>query len=516
MAISFSKYIDITSGVGAGASVRQRDLIGRLFTTSELLPTGSMVEMTTSDDVKNYFGADSEEYRRALVYFGFVSKNIVSPKKISFASFTPDATAPKVFGGKITSNVASFESITNGSINVTMGATTNAITGIDFTGVATLSDVADAIKAAINDETGTMWTAADVTYDAVNKRFNLTGGAAGTAAMNIQAGGTGTNIATLINWIEGADPILYARFSDGAAVQTYADCASESASVNNNFGSFEFLPIQGAGLVYMPLADAVDVAVWNDSENVKFIFCLGVFYTDTSDYSDALLGYSGTALTLVEDTLTDYQYPEMIPMIVLAATDYTRRNATQNYMYQQVSGIDASVTSTSISNALDLLRVNYYGQTQTAGQKISFYQRGLMCGGSTDPVDMNTYANELWFKDACSAALMTLLLALGKVSANREGRGQIINQLLSIIDIALFNGTISIAKTLTNTQKQYIDGITGIADSWRNIFNVGYWLDVEIQSYVTQDSRTEYKAVYTICYSKDDAIKKIEGTHILI
>ena len=516
MAISFSKYIDIVSGVGAGASVRQRDLIGRLFTTNELLPTGSMVEMTTSDDVKNYFGADSEEYKRALVYFGFVSKNIVSPKKISFASFTPDATAPKVFGGKITSTVASFESITNGSINVTMGATTNAITGIDFTGVATLSDVADVIKTAVNAETGTMWTAADVTYDAVNKRFNLVGGSVGAAAMNIQAGGTGTNIATLINWIEGADPILYARFSDGAAVQTYVDCVSESASANNNFGSFEFLPIQGAGLVYMPLADAIDVAVWNNSENIKFIFCLGVFYTDTNDYSDGLLGYSGTALTLVEDALVDYQYPEMIPMIVLAATDYTRRNAVQNYMYQQVSGIDATVTSTSISDALDLLRVNYYGQTQTAGQKISFYQRGLLCGGSTSPTDMHTYANELWFKDACSASLMTLLLALSKVSANREGRGQVLNQLLSVIDVALFNGTISVAKALTITQKQYIDGITGVADSWRTIVNVGYWLDVEIQSYVTQDSRTEYKAVYTLIYSKDDTVKKIEGTHILI
>jgi hypothetical protein len=37
-----------------------------------------------------------------------------------------------------------------------------------------------------------------------------------------------------------------------------------------------------------------------------------------------------------------------------------------------------------------------------------------------------------------------------------------------------------------------------------------------MQSYVTVDGRTEWKAVYTLIYSKDDTVRKVEGSHVLI
>ena len=37
MAISIKKYIDIVSGVGAGTSVRTKDLILRIFTQSQFI-----------------------------------------------------------------------------------------------------------------------------------------------------------------------------------------------------------------------------------------------------------------------------------------------------------------------------------------------------------------------------------------------------------------------------------------------------------------------------------------------
>jgi hypothetical protein len=205
----------------------------------------------------------------------------------------------------------------------------------------------------------------------------------------------------------------------------------------------------------------------------------------------------------------------MIPMMILAATDYTKRNAVQNYMFQQFN-VTPSVKTTTKSNALDLVRTNYYGRTQTAGQTIDFYQRGVLMGGITAPVDMNVYANEQWLKDACGASLMELLTALPRISANAKGRIQILAQLQSVIESAVFNGTISIGKTLSQTQKAFIGEQTGDLEAWRQVQNIGYWLDVVMQSYVTQDGRTEFKAVYTLIYSKDDAIRKIEGNHQLL
>lgn len=54
MAISFSRYIDITSGLGGVSPATQRDLIGRFFTNSIEIPTGSVVEFSTAQQVTDF------------------------------------------------------------------------------------------------------------------------------------------------------------------------------------------------------------------------------------------------------------------------------------------------------------------------------------------------------------------------------------------------------------------------------------------------------------------------------
>ena len=95
-------------------------------------------------------------------------------------------------------------------------------------------------------------------------------------------------------------------------------------------------------------------------------------------------------------------------------------------------------------------------------------------GGSTAPVDMNTFANEMWLKDAAGTAIMSLLLSLAKVSANDTGRAQLLTTIQSVIDQALFNGTISVGKELNTNQKLYIAQITGDDKAWHQIQTLGY------------------------------------------
>jgi hypothetical protein len=237
-----------------------------------------------------------------------------------------------------------------------------------------------------------------------------------------------------------------------------------------------------------------------------------VLAANDTAWNAGLLIYGGLALTLAPIAT---EFPEMIPMMVTAATDYTRRSSVQNFMFQ-IANVTPSVTTTLQSNRLDALRINYYGQTQTAGNLIQFYQRGLLMGQGTSPTDINVFANEMWFKDAAAAAIMELLLNVGRVSANDQGRSEIRTTLQSVIDRALFNGTISTGKILSNTDKVFISQVTGSNTAWHQVQGLGYWLDVVIQSYVAAGGNTEYKAVYTLVYSKDDAIRKVEASHILI
>ena len=57
MAITSNKYVDITSGVGGAAAVGARELLLRLMTANELVPTGSvLLQFSDADSVMNYFG----------------------------------------------------------------------------------------------------------------------------------------------------------------------------------------------------------------------------------------------------------------------------------------------------------------------------------------------------------------------------------------------------------------------------------------------------------------------------
>ncbi len=498
MAIKITKYVEITSGVGGVAQVSLRELIGRLFTINPLAPTKSFIEFGDADSVGVYFGTDSEEYKRSVFYFVFVSKQITIPQKISFARWAEVDTAPQIFGTAANHIVGDFTGISDGAFALTLGPDTEIITGIDFTLDVSLADVATTIEDAMQAaNVAALWTGATVTYNITDKRFEMTGGAIGANVVVVADAGSGTEIAGLIGWLN-----LGTILSDGVVAESITDVLTESAGASNNFGSFAFMPA-------LTEADIVEAATWNKAQNVMFQFYAAVLETDAQSTFDAVKDLGGTGVMIKSPTAVD-EYPEMMPMMILASTDYSKRNANQNYMFYQFA-ISATVSDTTISNALDLIRMNYYGETQQAGASLRFFQRGLLMGLAADPLDMNIYANEQWLKDAAAVAIMNLLLALSAVPANDTGRTQVLGVVQDIIEQALFNATISVGKTLNATQQAFIAQVTGDDQAWRQIETIGYWIDAE----VVEDGG-EFKIVYTLLYAKADAVRKVEGTHTLI
>jgi len=641
--------VDITSGVGAAATVSTRELIARLFTTNSLVPTHSDIEFTSADDVGTYFGTTSTEYKYAVFYFGWISKTITRPQKISFARWVNAASAPQIYGAKQAQSLTLWNAVTAGEFGLTMGAFSHTLSGLDFSGAANLAAVAAIIQAAIRAEdypvnftgsiaisypasftgeiatdvggdiltvsagtgtievgmtvagagvaggttiaelgtgtggngtyilsttsqtvaseamtagaafntltvtaidgtlaigqliagsgitgsptitalgTGTggigtyilstdsltisseamtagaasaLWSLTTVTYDSVRGSFNLTGGTTGDADISVTAGTGGNDIAAQLGWLA-----VSTIFSAGSAIQTVPEVLIESADASNNFGSFTFLPT-------LTEAEIVSAAEWNLARNNQFMYSVRCTAANASSLQAALADIGGVTITLAPIAT---EYPELVPMMILAATDYTALNSTVNYMFQFFN-LTPSVSTNADADIYDALNINYYGQTQTAGQLLQFYQRGVMQGLPVDPADQNTYANEIWLKDAAGAALMTLLLALPKIPANLAGKAQITAILQSVINQALFNGTISVGKTLTEVQKLYISEQTGDPKAWYQVQNLGWWVTVAIVPYV-ESTVTKYKAVYTLIYSKDDVIRKIEGRDILI
>lgn len=497
MSISISQYVKITSGIGGNNSVRARDLILRIFTPNSLVSPDGVLEFSDASGVGEYFGFESEEYKRAVKYFSYISNNIVQAQKISFARDQNVLSAPMVIGKSGNYQIARLKTLSaavSGSVDGT-----DFTTGIiDLSSITTLADVAAKLQAALRAVSGiSVLTDCVVSFDATLAKFVVTGG---------------TNEAVLIEFKAG-DIVNQLGLTGGESIQGIAEVKSELESIaaaediSNNYGSFLFMRD-------LALSEIVAVAEYNAAKNVMYMYLERCQMHDAESYSEALKSIASVGLTLVGNPNADYD--DQIPATLLAATNYGARNGVINFMFKQLPNVSPKITTTVEAQELDRLRINYYGRTQTAGQYIDFYQRGVLMGGATAPTDMNIHANEQWLKDACSTALMTLLMSLSRVPANETGRAMILSTLQEPVSQALLNGTISAGKSLDSTQKNYVTQMTGDVDAWHQVQASGYWIDAKMENIVTEDGRIEWQCVYTLIYSKDDAIRKVVGSHVMI
>lgn len=508
MGINLSLYVQITSGVGAGAQFVGRQFIARVMTKNPLVPTGSIVTFSGGSIIAllscaAYFGTNSEEYKRAAQYFSYVSKVATSPQAISFGRWADVDTAPEIFGRVQTALLATFTAITTGSFTLQMGAFSHTFTAIDLSGAASLTAVAADIQTAIRTYSagGTLYTGATVTWDASRGSFDLVGGATGNATISVTAG-VSNDLAAPLGWLSGA------VFSNGVVAESITTTLTNTATFSNNFGSFCFT--YDAAL---NLAEVEEAGLWNADQNVSYMFMVASTAANASAWSTALEGYSGLGLTL-ESTLTG-QYHEMMPMSILASTVFANPNSVQSYEYQLFPTLTATVTDTATAQSYNDLNINFLGAVQSAGQTINFYQQGILMGSGTDITDMGAYANEMWFSNACADALINLQLALPEIPADNAGLAMILNSNQSVINVAVNNGTIVSGKPLSNSQIVLIGQITDDPNAYRQVENIGYWQSARLETYIS-GSATLWKAVYTIVYADSEGIRFIQGSDILI
>ncbi len=509
MPVNINYYVNITAGVGAAETIPARQLIPMFFDDNALIPSGSFINFPNNNDaaanVGAYFGTSSPEYKRALFAFTWVSKSIRQVPSMSFARWNTVACAPQIFGASNATNksVTTWNSVTSGAFSLTMGTHTFVMTGLDFSGASTLANVATIVQTAIQAETGgsTLWTGATVTYNSTAGRFELLGGVTG-AAVIADAAGVSNDIAGQLGWLS-AQTI----FAPGADIQTLTACLNEVTAQNNNFGSFGFIATLVASQI-------LEVATVNAGFNNLFMYSIPAISSTVTAIQAAVSGIGGCTVTLTSDG-DSTQYEEMDPMLVMGATDYTAVNGTQNYMFQQFPGQVPVVTTDAAAATYDALKVNYYANTQQSGQLVNLYQRGVMNGGSTSPPDQNTYANECWLKGAMQSALMTLLLDLNKISANLRGQSQVLAIVQSIIQQAVSNGTISVGRTLTPTEKLFITNATGDQNAWQQVQNLGYVVTTNITTVVITGI-TNYIINYVLIYASDVVVRKITGADIQI
>lgn len=503
--ISQKRYVEITSGVGGASTVSTRQFTLRLITQNTAIQVGAVYSFDNADDVMTTFGSSSEEYARAALYFAFVNKSISSAQAISFVRWTTTDAPPVVGGDTTAKSLSTIQAVTAGTLNLVVNDIAVAITAINLSASTSLTNAATLLQTAIRANSNSMLSAATVTYNTDNNQFVLTGGVAGDGTLTVNATSDSSDISSLFGWVNTTT-------TAGVTAQEPVDAISASAAENNNFGSFVFCTPATA-----LTTDQIEaVASWNASQNVMFLYSLSVTSSAAAALYSTISGYAGTAMNIRADA-TDSTFVDQAPCEILASIDFTARNATQNFMFYEFANRDVAVKTDTLANSMDAVRGNYIGQTQAAGNKLAFYQRGVLMGGSTAPVDMNTYANEMWLKDYVSAQFLSALLSLPEVSADTDGLAAMISVLQDAVDQGKYNGAISVGKTLTTVQKLYITQISGDNMAWRQVATNGYWYNVQILTRVnTNSGLSESYAKYLLIYGKKDDVRFVQGTDTLI
>lgn len=491
MPISSNRYVDITSAVGGGDAFPTRELLLRLFTTNERVPTGSVLNFSASslDSLRDYFGSTSEEYKRAAYYFVFISKVATSPKNIQFARWADAATSAQVFGSKLPS-LDTLKAYTAAAFDIVLEGVTFNVTALDFSAATTYADVATELQTQIQLEAGAL-AAATVVYDASRTSFvfDTNGSADGDISFTAVTAG-------LIDDLGFGESAV---FSNGIAVQTVTDTLSVSTTLNNNFGSYNFID-------ELTNDQILGSAIFADGRNVEFMNLVKVTTTNRAAISALISGYASNGMVL---SPLASQYPELLPAAILASLDYDKPAASANFMYYTDSRLTPSVTDSDQADVNDPLTVNYYGQTQEAGVNVSFLQRGRLTGGETAPKAMGVHANEQWLKAYLKSQFLNMFIALQQVPADLAGEAIGLSYIDAGVAKALENGSISVGKTLTTTQINYITQLTGNGKAYLDVQSRGYWYKVTVNA-------TTNLMEYLLIYAKRDSVDKVEGRHSLI
>ena len=508
MTIPFSRFIRIDSSVGGASTVARREQSGLIISASPLAPLGQVLEFERAQDVATHFGENSETAKRARFYFAYIDPNGGRPNKLLVGGFADVARSATIYGAIGVARLPALIGITTGSLALTVSGQVYVANGINLSALNSFAAVATAVQEAVRELDAVVFATFTCTYDAVAQRFVLNLGTTGANTMLAGgAAGDPNNLAVLMGVFETTPGVINSR---GASAQTPAEALAANVDTSDNFGTVVFEKD-------ITLQEYLAVAQLNAGYNVTSMLMQRVTTAQATEWGTACIGIASQGLTHYNPSLG--QYPEMLPMCQAAATNYDAPNASVNYMFRNNSGamLSPTVFSGSVATSYEALRINFVGETQNAGQKLAFYMPGLLGGGAQAIVDMGVHVNEQWLKGEATSALGNLLINSGRVPANQQGRSTIMAVLQGVVQQALVNGVISVGKELTVQQRSFILQKTGgDATAPIQVQTAGYWLDVAIRDEIDGSGNARYYAAYVLIYSKDDAIRRIEGTHNLI
>lgn len=444
-----SKFVNIVPGV-IGTGGNPLSLNGVMLTTDDSIPIGTVKTFSASSDVSDWFGATSDEYDLAAVYFNGFENSTTKPGALHVAQFNQSAVAAYLRSGSLAGVTLAELQALSGVLTVTVNGTGVTSASIDLASATSYSNAATLITA------GFVGGQVVCSYDSQRSRFVLTSQTTGDESTISFATGT-LSASIYLTEATGAET------SQGADAAVEADFMASLLDLTQNWASFF--------TVFEPDADSKTAfADWANDSGDRYLYIPWTSASAVSAFELALYSSEYDGVYPVGPRAADAAFVAG----VVASIDFTRENGRVDIFFKYQSGMAATVTDSATYDALVAGGRNFIAAIATANDRFTVHVTGKMPGkwAWLDP-----YVNQIYLNNQFQLALINLMLSVNSIPQNEYGRELLRAACQDPITEAVLNGTIRAGIELSNAQKALINQQAGL-DISQQLYNTGWYLQI--------------------------------------
>lgn len=493
MSIPASHIVSVSSRVLSGGA-SDLETNGMLLTKSTLIPSGQPAMLFGSAaEVADMFGAQSVEASFAQQYFTGVTNQQRAVRTLVIGRRVAEDAPAWIRGGAVSVDLEGFKTVTDGVMAITINGEAKTVSALDLSGATSLSEVAEMVATAIGGVTGS--------YDSELSMFTFTTETAGVDATVdfAEAGEGGTNLSEMLCLTQAEGAVL----SQGMNAQTEAETMNAICTVTRNWVGF-------TTAWEATLEEVEALAAWTDGTGDDYVYA--PWSTDENMCNQLTQGSTIAAQIVDKYNCTGMVYGGLqyaaFVLAVGASIAWNRTQGMKVWFAKSASGMSPNVVEESVANALEAIRVSYFGAFATRNDEFQFFNRGTLASDFYGFFDV--LYGSIYLRNAIQVSCMSGFERTNRQPYNAHGEALIRAWCQDPINRCKENGVIDEGLELNESQKAQLmqelgdDAETAIQD----LATKGYWLGVSMPDAAGRVDR-EAPAV-TIVYAYAGSVQSLE------
>lgn len=472
--IPLSDIVDINANV-LSAGGAQIDMNSVFITNNILMTNNQLLSFSNTDDVGDFFGFDSDEYRMATVYFSGYSIAQSRPGLLYFYRIIGDATPAVLTGATLTLTLEDLQALTSSPLVITVDGTEITSGVVDFSAATSFSDAAQIMQDAFDYGLGSF----TVEYRSATNNFIITSGTTGASSTITFVSSSSNPMAEDIGL---ASTSTGAFLTQGANGVTASQIPAQMVSLTDqtrNWATFTFVQD-------IPLVIKAALADWVNTKNAEFVF---LCWTNSNGSSNPDLttgeiwnyvrnnDLQNVFLIGKQPVITNPQIEEHAAFVagIAASINFNQTNNRPTFKFKNQAGLTPGVNNQTIKDHLEANGFNYYGIWGENNQDFRFLSPGQVSGPFRW---MDSLVNAIYMKRRMQFTLATLLDSVPSIPYSQQGYETIALSLQDDINSFLNYGAIRTGVRPTSTQTAALTFAAGL-DISEALFVKGYFLQVK-------------------------------------